>query len=68
MTKAQGRQLNEDWEIAKVVRNKEGKKVFRFKLQAPVTGKDGKQHIGTAIIDLTETEVETPELEAADGK
>lgn len=68
MTKAQGRQLNEDWEIAKVVRNKEGKKVFRFKLQAPVIGKDGKRHIGTAIIDLTETEVDAPELEAANGK
>ena len=67
LTKAQGKLLNEDWERAKVVRNKEGKKVFRFKLQAPVTGEDGKVHMGTAIIDLTETD--TPvELEATDGE
>lgn len=68
LTKSQGKLLSEDWEIAKVVRNKEGKKVFRFKLQAPVTGKDGKQHMGTAIIDLTETEVPVSELEASSGE
>jgi len=67
LTKAQGKLLNEDWERAKVVRNKEGKKVFRFKLSAPVTGSDGKTHMGTAIVDLTETD-EPVELEAANGK
>lgn len=56
LTKAQGKLLNEDWERAKVVRNKEGKKVFRFHLAAPVTGKDGRVHEGTAIVDLSEIE------------
>lgn len=68
MSKAQGKELSEDWKIAKVVKNKDGKKVFRFELQAPVQGKDGKMHVGTAIIDLTETEVPAEELEAIDGK
>lgn len=68
MTKAQGKELNEDWEIAKVVRNKQGDKVFRFKLSAPITGKDGKVHMGTAIVDLTEQEMPAEELEAVDGK
>lgn len=67
MTKAQGKELSEDWKIAKVVKNKQGKKVFRFELQAPVQGKDGKMHVGTAIIDLTESEVPLDELEAVDG-
>lgn len=67
MTKSQGKALNEDWAVAKVVKNQQGEKVFRFHLSAPVTGKDGKVHMGTAIVDLTEQE--TPvELEAPDGK
>lgn len=65
LTKAQGKLLNEDWERAKVVRNQEGKKVFRFKLNAPVSGKDGKQHMGTAIVDLVE--IEQP-VEGASGE
>jgi len=67
MTKAQGKELNEDWAKAKVVKNQQGEKVFRFHLSAPVTGKDGKVHMGTAIVDLTESN-EPVELEAADGK
>lgn len=67
MTKSQGKELNEDWARAKMVTNQEGKRVFRFKLSAPVTGKDGKTHMGTAIVDLTESN-EPVELEAADGK
>lgn len=67
LTKKQGGLLNEDWERAKVVKNQEGKKVFRFKLNAPVKGKDGKVHMGTAIVDLTETD-DPVELEAMDGK
>lgn len=67
MTKRQGKELNEDWARAKMVTNQEGKRVFRFKLSAPVTGKDGKVHMGTAIVDLTESN-EPVELEAADGK
>lgn len=47
-------QLNEDWARAKVVTNNEGKKVFRFELNAPVKGRDGKTHMGTAVVDLTE--------------
>lgn len=50
-----------------MVTNNEGKRVFRFKLSAPVQGKDGKTHMGTAIVDLTE--IEQPiEGEVADGK
>lgn len=67
MTKAQGKELNEDWARAKVVKNQQGEKVFRFHLSAPVTGKDGKVHMGTAIVDLTESN-EPAELEAENGK
>ena len=67
MTKRQGKELNEDWAVAKVVKNQQGEKVFRFHLSAPVTGKDGKVRMGTAIVDLTESN-EPVELEAADGK
>lgn len=67
MTKRQGKELNEDWEIAKMATNAEGKRVFRFKLSAPVTGKDGKVHMGTATIDLTEADVPA-EAEAANGE
>lgn len=68
LTKAQGKLLSEDWERAKVVRNQEGKKVFRFKISSPVTGRDGKVHMGTAIVDLSEVETPIEELEAANGK
>ena len=47
--------------------NTEGKKVFRFKLDATVQGKDGKTHIGTAIIDLSENDI-PKELEEVNGK
>lgn len=57
MTRRQGNQLNEDWARAKVVKNKEGKKVFRFELTSVVKGRDGKMHTGTAIVDLSEVEV-----------
>lgn len=63
MTKKQGKDLNEDWSRAKMATNSEGERVFRFKLSAPVTGRDGKVHMGTAIVDLQETEPE----EVADG-
>ena len=49
-----------------MVTNKDGKRVFRFKLSSPVTGPDGKTHMGTAIVDLTEQD-EPVELEAKDG-
>ena len=64
MTKRQGKELSEDWARAKMVRNKQGEKVFRFHLSAPVTGRDGKVHMGTAIVDLTETEMPAEGLEA----
>ncbi len=64
MSKKDGSQLNEDWEMGKVVKNKDGKKVFRFKLDASMTDKRGKVHTGTAIVDLTETETPAAELEA----
>lgn len=68
MTKRQGSKLNEDWARAKVVKNQQGEKVFRFHLSAPVTGRDGKVHMGTAVVDLTEQEMPAEELEAANGK
>lgn len=46
--------------------NQDGERVFRFKLSAPITGKDGKVHMGTAIVDLTPTD-EPVELEGLDG-
>lgn len=67
-TKKHGKELNEDWARAKVVKNQEGEKVFRFHLSAPVKGRDGKVHMGTAIVDLTEQEMPAEELEAANGK
>lgn len=68
MTKAQGKELSEDWAVAKMVTNKQGERVFRFHLAAPVTGPDGKVHMGTAIVDLTESDVPAEELEAVNGK
>lgn len=66
MPRKQGNQLNEDWARAKMVTNQEGKRVFRFKLSAPVKGADGKTHMGTAIVDLSEQD-EPVELEAVNG-
>lgn len=67
MTRADGKKLNEDWARAKMATNKEGDRVFRFSLSSPVKGKDGKMHMATAIVDLSETN-EPVELEASDGK
>lgn len=66
LAKKDGIKLNEDWARAKVVTNQDGKRVFRFKLSAPVTGSDGKTHMGTAIVDLSEQD-EPVELEGQDG-
>lgn len=57
MSKKDGKNLNEDWARAKMATNQEGKRVFRFKLDASVQGRDGKTHMGTAIVDLTESDV-----------
>ena len=67
MTRKDGKNLNEDWARAKMATNQEGVRVFRFKLDATVEGRDGKTHVGTAIVDLTENEMPV-ELEAIDGK
>lgn len=67
MTKSDGSKLNEDWARAKMATNDKGERVFRFHLSAPVEGPDGKVHMGTATIDLTEND-EPAELEAVDGK
>lgn len=64
MSKKDGKNLNEDWARAKMATNQEGKRVFRFKLDASVEGRDGKTHMGTAIVDLTENDVPL-ELEGA---
>lgn len=66
MTKKQGKELNEDWDRAKVTKNQQGEKVFRFKLSAPVKDRNGKTIMGTAIIDLTENN-EPVELEGING-
>lgn len=68
MTKSQGSQLSEDWARAKMATNDKGERVFRFHLAAEVEGKDGKTHIGTATVDLTEADVAPEELEAANGE
>lgn len=65
MTKSQGKGLSEDWARAKMVTNNLGKRVFRFKLSAPVKDKDGKTIMGTATIDIAEQE---PEEVVPDGK
>lgn len=52
LTKTQGAKLNEDWSRAKMATNQDGKRVFRFELDAPVKGPDGKTHIGTAVVDI----------------
>lgn len=67
LPKSQGAHLSEDWARAKMATNDKGEKVFRFHLAAEVKGKDGKTHMGTATVDLTEVEV-PQELEAANGK
>lgn len=68
MTKSQGKDLSEDWARAKMVTNQQGERVFRFHLSAEVKGKDGKSHMGTAIVDLTEADVDPAELEAVNGE
>lgn len=67
MSRKDGKNLNEDWAGARMAKNAAGEKVFRFELDATVTGKDGKVHKGTAIVDLTEIETEV-ELEAVNGE
>ena len=67
LTRKQGKELSEDWARAKMATNKQGERVFRFHLSAPVTGKDGKVHMGTAVVDLLEIDEQPVELEATDG-
>lgn len=67
LSRKDGKQLNEDWARAKMATNEKGERVFRFELDATVTGKDGKVHKGTAIVDLSEND-EPVELEAINGK
>lgn len=67
MSRKDGMQLSEDWARAKMATNDKGVRVFRFKLDASVVGKDGKTHMGTATVDLTEADVDPKELEAVNG-
>jgi hypothetical protein len=66
LPRKEGKLLNEDWARAKMVTNQDGDRVFRFKLDASVRGRDGKLHNGTAIVDLTPTD-EPVELEGLNG-
>lgn len=67
LSRADGKQLNEDWARAKMATNDKGEKVFRFQLSSPVVGPDGKTHMATAIVDLSETD-EPVELEVQNGE
>lgn len=67
LSRKDGKELNEDWARAKIVKNDKGEKVFRFQLSSPVVGPDGKTHMATAIVDLSETD-EPVELEAQNGE
>lgn len=58
LTRKEGKELNDDWERARVVTNEQGERVFRFELSSPVTGPDGRVNTGTAIVDLKEAEAE----------
>ncbi len=66
LPRKQGKELSEDWARAKMATNQNGERVFRFELNADVTGKDGKVHRGTAIVDLSPHDGPV-ELEAQDG-
>lgn len=67
MSRKEGKTLNEDWARAKMAVNDKGESVFRFQLSSPVVGPDGKTHMATAIVDLSETD-QPVELEAQDGE
>ena len=56
MTKAQGKDLSEDWAIPKVVKNNKGETVYRFELVAEVKDRDGKVQSRIATVDIKETE------------
>lgn len=56
LPKKEGAKLSEDWARAKMAINQDGKRVFRFKLSSEVIGRDGKKHMGTAVVDLTPTD------------
>lgn len=56
MTKAQGKELSEDWASPKVVKNNKGETVYRFELAAEVKDRDGKVQSGIATVDIKETE------------
>lgn len=64
LPKSEGRQLSEDWARAKLAKNEKGERVFRFEIETPVIGRDGKTHMGVATVDISE--VETPEAEDGD--
>jgi hypothetical protein len=57
MTKAQGKDLSEDWAIPKVVKNDKNETVYRFELAAEVKDRDGKVQSGIATVDIKETEM-----------
>lgn len=66
VTKQSAKQLSEDWAKARMATNREGKKVFRFELSAPVKAKDGKRVMGTAVVDVSETgEQEVVDVESS---
>jgi hypothetical protein len=56
MTKAQGKELSEDWAVPKVVKNDKNETVYRFELAAEVKDRDGKVQSGIATVDIKETE------------
>lgn len=65
LTKSEGSKLSEDWSRAKMAKNEKGEKVFRFQMASEVKGKDGRMHLGTVTVDLSENKA--PEA-AQNGK
>lgn len=56
LTKSQAKKLSKDWSAPKIVKNDKGKKVFRFKINSPAKGPDGKIHQAIATVDISESE------------
>lgn len=66
LPKSEGKKLNEDWGQGKMATNDKGEKVYRFHIATPVVDKNGKTHMGVAVVDISE--VETEEVDDGNGK
>lgn len=57
LSKSAGKKLSEDWTQAKPAVNDKGEAVFRFEIATQMVDKNGKTQHGTAIVDISEVEV-----------